>query len=339
MKTVSILVAESSVMEAIADPRYILSTVNNFLQLSGKPPLFDIKLVSLSKEVRLYDGVFSVHADRLIKEVNKTDLIILPALYGDINTALEKNKAAIPWIVEQYKKGAEIASLCLGAFLLASTGLLNGKHCSTHWAYANEFRSMFPEVDLVDGSIITEEQRIYSSGGANSYWNLLIYLVEKYTDRSTAILTAKYFAIDIERNSQSQFMIFKAQKKHQDEKVIKAQEYIEKNYPERITVDLLADLFALSRRSFERRFKKATNNTVVEYLQRVKVEAAKRSFEITGKNISEVMFEVGYSDTKAFRTVFKRITGLTPLEYRNKYNKQVYHGLTKEPQNNKLALV
>jgi transcriptional regulator GlxA family with amidase domain len=240
--------------------------------------------------------------------------------------ALQLNKQLIPWIVDQYKNGAEVASLCIGAFLLASTGLLNGKKCSTHWNSANEFRTMFPEVELVDGSIITEEHGIYSSGGANSYWNLLLYLVEKYTDRDTAILASKYFAIDIDRESQSAFMLFQGQKEHEDAEILKAQEFIEAHYQDKITVDQLADKFVIGRRSFERRFKKATNNTVVEYIQRVKIEAAKRSFESSRKNINEVMFDVGYSDTKAFRTIFKKITGLTPIEYRNKYNKQAVVG-------------
>jgi transcriptional regulator GlxA family with amidase domain len=181
---------------------------------------------------------------------------------------------------------------------------------------------MFPDIELVDGQIITEEHGIYSSGGANSYWNLLLYLLEKYTDRHMAIMAAKYFAIDIDRISQSSFVMFKGQRDHEDEEIKKVQDFIEKFYSERLTVDQIATKFSIGRRSFERRFKKATNNTVVEYIQRVKMEAAKRCFETTRKNINEVMFDVGYTDTKAFRTIFKKITGLTPIEYRNKYNKQ-----------------
>ena len=229
------------------------------------------------------------------------------------------NEAALPWIVNQYRNGAEVASLCVGAFLLASTGLLNGKKCSTHWAYYNEFKEKFSDVEIVDGGVITEENGIYSSGGAHSLWNLLLYILEKYTDRNTAILASKYFAIDIDRESQAAFMMFTGQKDHNDDEVKLAQDYIEQHYQEKITVDDMAKMVAVSRRSFERRFKNATDNTVIEYLQRVKIEAAKRSFESTRKNISEVMFDVGYSDTKAFRNVFKKITGLTPVEYRNKY--------------------
>jgi transcriptional regulator GlxA family with amidase domain len=322
MKNVSILVPESAVMEAIADPRYLFTAVNQFLQASGKPALFEVQLVGQTREVKLHDGVFSVHADKLLEEVERTDLIVIPALFGDMRTAVEKNKGAIPWILENFKNGTEVASLCVGAYLLASTGILKGKKCSTHWAFANEFRTTFPDVELMDGGIITDEEGIYTSGGANSYWNLLLYLVEKFTDRDTAILAAKYFAIDIDRESQATFTIFRGQKEHNDEEVKNVQEYIETNYQEKITVDELVRMSAVSRRSLERRFKKATNNTVMEYMQRVKVEAAKRDFESSRKNINEVMFDVGYTDTKSFRTVFKKVTGLTPIEYRNKYKKE-----------------
>lgn len=322
MKHVSILVPETAVVEAVADPHYILRAVNQFLEASGKEPLFHVQLVGLTREVKLHNQLFSVHTDCLLSEVNHTDLIFIPALSGNLETAIELNREAIPWLVDQYRKGAELASLCIGAFLLAATGLLDGKRCSSHWITAGEFRRMFPDVELVDGAIITEEQGIYSSGGANSYWNLLLYLVEKYTDRDTAILASKYFAVDIDRKSQSAFMLFEGQKGHNDPEILQAQEFIEANYPDRLTVDQLADRCSIGRRSFERRFKKATNNTVVEYIQRIKVEAAKRSFETSRKNINEVMFDVGYTDTKAFRSTFKKITGLTPVEYRNKYNKQ-----------------
>ncbi len=318
---VSILVLENSVMQAIADPQYLLSAVNQFLAVAGKESLFNVQLVGLKKQVEINDGLFSIHTSQLLKDVKKTDLIIIPALFGDMKTAIAANKETLPWIKEQYRNGAEVASLCVGAFLLASTGLLNGKKCSTHWGFQNEFRDMFPDVEVVEGNIITEEHRIYSSGGANSYWNLLLHLVEKYTDRETAILASKYFAIDIDRESQTTFAMFTGQKNHADEAVRKAQDYIEKNFQEKISIDDLIELVAVGRRSFERRFKLATNNTVLEYIQRIKVEAAKRSFENSRKNMNEVMFDVGYSDTKAFRTLFKKITGLTPIEYRNKYNK------------------
>ena len=321
MKNISILVPETAVIEAIADPHYMFTAVNNFLIAAGKEPLFEVQLVALTKTVILNNCLFTVNANKLITEVEKTDLIFIPAISGDIDTALNLNKDFISWIIKQYKGGAEVASLCIGAFLLASTGLLNGKKCSTHWNAADEFKSRFPEVELVDGKVVTEDDGIYSSGGANSYWSLLLHLVEKFTDRETAILASKYFLVDIDKNSQSSFAIFKGQKEHNDEAVKDIQNFIEKNIEQKITVNTLADRVAVGRRSFERRFKRATHNSVLTYIQRVKIEAAKRSFESSRKNINEVMYEVGYTDTKAFRMTFKKITGLTPVEYRNKYNK------------------
>lgn len=321
MKHISILVPESAVLAAIGDPRYMFTAVNQFLTAAGRPALFDVHLVGLSREVRLHDGVFSVHADSLIGEVDKTDLIFVPALFGDMQAAIERNRAFIPWIVKQYERGAEVASLCVGAFLLASTGLLDGKKCSTHWAFADDFRRMFPSVELVADKIITEEQGLYTSGGANSYWNLLLHLVEKYANRETAILAAKYFAVEAGRGSQSPFMMFNGQKWHEDEPIKLAQTFIEDNVAEKFSVEELASRFAIGRRNFERRFKKATNNTPVEYIQRVKMEAAKKWLESGRKNVNEVMYDVGYTDAKAFRDVFKKITGMTPLDYRQRYNR------------------
>jgi transcriptional regulator GlxA family with amidase domain len=323
MKNISILVPETAVVEAVADPRYMFTAVNEFLKSQGQQALFNVQLIGLSKEVKLVDGIFSIHTDATLKNALKPDLIIIPAVSGNLENAIKLNKEFLPWIVLQYKSGAEVASLCLGAFILASTGLLSGKNCSTHWLFANEFRTMFPDVNLVDNKIVTEQNGVYSSGGANSYWNLLLHLVEKYTNRELAILASKFFVLDIDRKSQSPFIMFKGQKIHEDEDIIKAQEFIEGNFSEKITVDELCEKFAIGRRTFERRFKKATNNTVVEYIQRVKIEAAKKNLETGRKTVNEVMYDVGYTDTKAFREVFRKITGMSPVDYRNKYNKEL----------------
>ena len=322
MKRIAILVPQNAVMEGITGPRYLFSAANQFLQAAGKDPLFEISLVGDRREIKTQDGVYTISTDMLISQSRQYDLVVIPPLFGDMDLAIDHNKESIPWIKEQYQNGAEVASLCVGAFLLASTGLLDGRKCSTHWAFYNAFRARFPEVEIVNGSVITEEGRIYSSGGAHSLWNLLLYLLEKYTDREMAIQASKYFAIDIGRDSQASFMMFTGQKMHEDVEIREAQTYIESNYSRKISVDELANKTALSRRSFERRFQKATHNTTIEYLQRVRVEAAKRHFETTRKNIAEVMYDVGYSDSKAFRNVFKKITGLSPVHYRKKYNKK-----------------
>jgi len=323
MKHISILVPKGAILGSIEGPRQLLVQVNQFCKARGEQPLFNVELVGLMKETPLSGGLYTIHTNKLLKDVHKTDLVIIPAVDGDLQQALEINKEFIPWITQQYHAGAEVASLCMGAFILASTGLLNGKKCATHWLAADAFKKMFPEVNLIADKVITDEKGLYSSGGAYSYLNLILYLIEKYTNRDMAILSAKVFAIEMERESQSPFMIFQGQKEHEDESIKKAQEFIETNFQEKITVDQLASMLAVGRRNLERRFKKATDNTVVEYIQRVKIEAAKKGFETSRKNINEVMYEVGYSDVKAFRTVFKKITGLSPVDYKNKYNKEM----------------
>lgn len=321
MKHVSILIpyGHTSLVN-IEGTHQILNEVNTILARMDRMPLFNVQLVGLAKETRQTSGLFTINPDVLLENVKKTDLIIIPAIHGDMDTALKANAAFLPWIVSQYNRGAEVASLCIGAFFLAATGLLEGKQCATHWASANAFREKFPEVNLVDDKIMTAEEGIYTSGGAYSYLNLLLYIIEKYAGRDVAILISKAFMIDIDRSSQSPFIMFEGQKSHEDEPVKKAQEFIEQNYQERITVDQLASMFALGRRNLERRFKKATSNTVAEYIQRVKIEAAKMSLESSMESVNEVMYKVGYNDTKAFRTTFKRITGMSPLQYKNKYN-------------------
>lgn len=322
MKHISILVPEGAILGSLEGSRQLFTQVNEFFKARGENPLFKVQLVGRRKETLLTGGLFTVNTDVLLEDVKKTDLIIIPALDGEIKKAIENNRDFIPWIIKQYKNGAEVASLCLGAFLLASTGLVSGRKCATHWMAANQFRQMFPDVHLVTEKIITDEQGIYSSGGAFSYLNLILYLIEKYAGREIAILSAKVFAIEIERDSQLSFSIFQGQKEHADESIRKAQDFIEKNYQEKISVEQLTSMLALSRRNFERRFKKATSNTVVEYIQRVKIEATKKGLETSRKNVNELMYEVGYSDTKAFRTVFKKITGKSPIDYRNKYNRE-----------------
>jgi len=323
MKHVSILVPRGAAALGCIEGSFILfNKTNEFLAMRGRAPLFHVQLVGLTGDAQLYDRLFSVRPDVPIDKVRRTDLIIIPAVNGDMTKVIEANKGFLPWIAQQYKGGAEVASLCVGAFLLAATGLLKGRQCATHWLSAGDFRTRFPDVDLVSESIITDEGGIYTSGGAHSFWNLLLYIIEKYTDREIVIYASKFYEIEIDRDKQSPFLIFKGQKDHRDEAVKKAQEFIEGNYRGKLTVDALCGMLALGRRSLERRFKQATGNTVSEYIQRVRIEAAKKSLETSRKNVAEVMYEAGYSDTKAFRTVFRKIAGMSPLDYRNRYNRE-----------------
>jgi transcriptional regulator GlxA family with amidase domain len=321
MKQVVILVPNEYVnLSSVAGSYEILTRANGFWQRTGHAPMMEVQVAGFTTELQLDAGLFSIHPVH-IKHIQKADLVIIPSIANNgFESMIEQNTELIDWIREQYKQGAEIASICSGAFLLAATGLLEGKTCSTHWSVAGDFKRMFPNINLHIDKLIASEAGIYTNGGAFSFLNLVLFLVEKYFDRETAIFCSKIFQIDIERSSQSPFLIFQMQKNHDDDLIRDAQNFIEENLGEKISFEQLATKLAISRRNFDRRFIKATGNTPVEYLQRVKVEAAKRSLENGRKTIFEVMSDVGYSDDKAFREVFKKLTGLSPLDYKAKYN-------------------
>ena len=323
MKHLTILVPDGeNNLSSIVGAYKIFTRANEYWKKNGNRELFKIELAGISKKVDFYSGLFTVNPHTHISTISKTDLIIIPSLNHNYQKTVKQNQSLIQWIEKQYKQGAEIASICTGAFLLASSGLLDGKTCSTHWSAADDLRAMFPKINVQTDKLITDEKGIYTNGGAYSFLNLIIYLVEKYFDRQAAIFCSKVFQIEMDRQSQSAFIIFKGQKSHDDEVVNKAQAYIESHIDEKISIEHLSSTFAVGRRNFDRRSIKATGNTPLEYSQRVKIESAKKTFETTRKTINEVMYEVGYSDMKAFREVFRKITGMSPLEYRNKYNKE-----------------
>ena len=324
-KHISILVPDGDPqLVSIVGSYKAFTWVNRYLVGQGKDPMFTVQLVGVSKELCIDEGLFTVHPHTTIAAVNQTDLIIIPAINWNFSRSLPAGQELNPWIIKQYEQGSEIASMCTGGFLLASTGLLNGRSCSTHWMGAEQFHKLFPEVNLMIDKIITDEHGIYTNGGAMSFINLLLYLIEKYCGREIAILCAKFLEVDIDRNSQSPYAMFSGLKGHQDEEIKKAQSYIENNVDKKISIIELSDSLAIGRRNFDRRFIKATATTPLEYLQRVKIEAAKKTLETSRKTIHEVMYGVGYSDLKTFREVFKKITGLSPLDYRNKYNKEAF---------------
>jgi len=326
MKHITIVVPDGqgnlSTIASIVGAYEIFKKANEYWKETAGEERFNIELAGISDKAEVYDGLFSVKPETSISAIKQTHLIVIPSLVRNYQKALKGNQVLIDWVGQQYKEGAEIASMCTGAFMLASAGLLDGRSCATHWSASDTFRSMFPKVNLQADQLITDENGIYTNGGAYSFLNLIIYLVEKYYDRQTAIFCSKVFQIEMDRQSQSAFIIFKGQKQHEDEVIKEAQVYIENNPQEKISIDQLSSKFPVSRRQFDRRFIKATGNTPVEYVQRVKIESAKKAMETTRKTINEVMYEVGYSDVKAFREVFRKITGITPLEYRNKYNKE-----------------
>ena len=327
MKHISILVpVGDAILDTIAGTYGLLRMANaHYVRTRGlSEDHFRIDLVGLSPEPVSYRGLFHVTPTKTIDQLDRTDLIIVSAISGNLELEIENNRPFIAWIKKQrIENDAEIASLCKGALLLAETGLLNGKSCATHWTAHELFRRRYPRVKLIPEKIISEDRGIYSSGGAYSFLNFLLYLIEKYCGRETAIWCSKVSEVEYDRIEQTHFMIFSGQKEHNDEPIKQAQSYIEQNYDKQLYVDEIADRFAISSRSFLRRFKKATANTPLEYIQRVRIEAAKKRLESSADNVTQVMYDMGYMDSKAFRNVFRKYTGLSPQAYRKKYNREL----------------
>lgn len=326
MKRMTILVPNAqtgpNTVSCIVGAYHVFNEANNYHQKKTGKARFKIEMAGISNQTAFMQGLLSVTPQVGISSIRKTDLILIPAITGNPDKIDGANMALADRIMTQYKKGAEVASMCAGAYILAATGLLEGKNCSVHWNSAENFKKLFPDVNLKVDKLITDEDGIYTNGGGYSFLNLLIYLVEKYCDRQTAIFCSKIFQIDMDRQTQSDFIIFKGQKSHGDDTVKKAQQYIETHFDDAISIEKLSKKMGVGRRSFDRRFLKSTGNTPVEYHQRVRIEFAKKAFESTQKSVKEVMYESGYSDVKAFREVFRKITGISPVNYKQKYNKE-----------------
>lgn len=320
MKHVSILIPKGQYsIVNIAGTFQIMNWANDMFFQQTRNRLFQIEFVGHARPANDKDGFYTITPSKTIDELDETDLVIIPAVHGNISEAISINREVIDWVARQYRGGAEIAAFCIGAFLLAETGILNGKSCSTHWGHARELQEMFPEVLVQPENIVSASDGIYTSGGAYAFTNLVIYLIERYGGRELALMTAKGFMIDVDKNNQSMFMIFNGQKDHGDELVLKVQDHIEKNYSNVLTVNELADKQATTRRTLERRFRSATGNSVIEYLQRVRTEGAKKVLEHPKRTVTDAMFDVGYSDAKSFREVFRKYVGISPQEYKKKF--------------------
>jgi len=322
MKEIALIIHEEATLSTVTGAMDMLIHTNRLFELSGKPLPFKLIIASeKSNDHILPTGSLASH--HTFAEIGRPDLIIVPAFYGDRDLMPKKHNGIINWIKTMHQNGAEVASLCSGIYFLAEAGLLSGRSCTAHWNDMEDIVRRYPEVNFLSDMVITDQEAIYTSGGAFSSLNLILYLIDKFCGREVGIWASKMFSLDMDRISQSHFVVFKGQRQHKDDEILKAQTYIEQNHHLQINIDEIADHTNMSKRNFIRRFKKATHNTPFEYLQRVKIEAAKKALEKGAQNINLLMYDAGYNDIKTFREVFKKITGLTPQDYRRKYNRDV----------------
>ncbi len=323
MKRATILALDDAAATTITAP-YDIFCLAGMLWNLGKglnlAPPFEVEIVSpTGKPIRCLNNL-TIMPHRSMTEVKSTDLIVVSAVL-DITRTMARQGEIINWLRRQYQDGAMLASVCTGAFVLAETGLLDGKIATTHWRTVDEFRAFYPKVDLKPEQLITDAGDIFCSGGFNSSMDLANYLVEKVCGREMAVQCAKALVQDIGRCSQAPYSVFQFQHEHDDQQILKAQKILESRYNEAIPLEVLACKCGLGRRTLERRFKVVTGDTPLKYLQRVRIEEAKRLLEAGHSNFIEISWLVGYEDAGFFRKLFVRHTTLRPNEYRAKFSR------------------
>ena len=321
MRKLRVMIYEDVVLSAVSSILDLLNAANELADAWNKPRPFQVELVGEKlKNVQLDAGAQFI-CSKTLDNLTDGDLMIIPPFKGNPEVVLKKHKGIISWIEQQGLFRGEWASLCYGAYFLAEAGLLKNKRATSHWKAFNDLKSKYPAVQFLPDQIITDHDGIYTSGGAFSSLNLIIYLIEKFCGKEWAISISKDFSIDMDRTTQTHFAIFKGQRKHNDEAIYKAQDFIEQNFLKSITIDTIAAHCHMSRRNFIRRFIAATGLTPLEYIQHLKIEVAKKALENTDEPITSIMFDAGYNDSNTFRGVFKKVAGLTPQAYQKKYNR------------------
>jgi transcriptional regulator GlxA family with amidase domain len=322
MKKIVILALHNAGASTITGPMdafHMAGVLWNYLNGEKAEPLFEVTIVSIDGGPVNCLNRLLINPHSALEDVDAADLILISSIL-DIEKTLKYEGAAIDWLQAHYRKGTALASVCTGAFVLAETGLLDGKTATTHWGYVEAFKQRYPRVQLKPERLITDEGDLYCSGASNACLDLTLYLIEQYCGHEVAVQCAKGFLLDLGRFSQAPYSsVLTYQKRHSDEAILQSQNWIEANFAASFSIDEIADKCHVSRRTFERRFKSATGDTPLLYLQRVRIEAAKKLLEANTMTFDEISYAVGYSESNFFRKVFKKHTNLTPKEYRNKF--------------------
>jgi transcriptional regulator GlxA family with amidase domain len=322
VKKVIILASEHCLFSSVGGPMDIFMQAGvlwNGILGKAPSPLFDVKIATLTGEPVMATNQVLITPHCSINEVKKADLIIIPSQTFKFGIQDEAFFKKVDWLKKCYSQGSDLASICTGAFTLAATGLLDGKKATTHWGVAHTFKKAFPKIDLRTDLMVTDEGRLFCSGGVTADLNLSIYLINKYCGREVALQSSRCTLIDMDSLSQLPFTVFIPEKNHQDSQILRAQKVIESKYRQSLSIEDLAKASGMSPRNFNRRFKAATGESTIKYLQQIRIEAAKKELENGKRSFDEISVNVGYENVSFFRRIFKQGTGLSPALYQKKF--------------------
>ena len=319
---VTILALEQSIPSGIL-------VIHDLLKMAsignGKPgeknrtPLFDVTIASADGKTLRYSEFLEIKPHMAVTEIRKTDLVIVPSGGYRINGLQGFPRVLTEWLRAQWVQGTDIAGICTGVFLLGEAGILAGKQTTTHWAYADLFRTRYPDTMLMPDRIITQDSGIFCSGGGSAGVDLTLFLIEKFAGPEPARRCMRMFLLERGRDDQSPYVDRQFKKNHPDAEILKAQVFIERKIAENIVMDDVAAHVGMSLRNFKRRFKSATGDPPLVYLQKLRMESARHVLERDDTRIDVVAAMVGYEDMGFFRKLFSRYTGLSPSDYRQKF--------------------
>jgi transcriptional regulator GlxA family with amidase domain len=291
----------------------------NILTGTKGVPRFHVTTASADGGPVNCDGEIQIKPNVALKDVGRTDLIFVPTTGLSVDDVVERNAPIVPWLKRRSRRGVAVASVCSGVGLVAAAGLLDGKRATTHWGLAERFREKYPRVKWMPECMVTEDHGFYCGGGVNASLDLSIYLVERYCGHEIAMQTAKALLIETPRAWQSGFAIVPLKTDHTDDAISSAQEWMHANFAKTFPLDAPARRVGMSLRNFVRRFKQATGDSPLAYLQKVRIAAAKRMLESSHRTMQEISDAVGYQDIAFFRSLFQRHTGVSPSAYRGRF--------------------
>jgi len=325
MKQITVLLLNQMFSSTATGPMEVFRHAGllwNILTGTQRVPRFRVTTASPDGRPVNCDGGIQIRPSMALEDVGETDLIFVPAAWMSIDGVVELNAPIVRWLKRRSDRGLAVASVCSGVGLVAAAGLLDGKRATTHWGLAERFRQKYPRVKWMPELMVTEDRGFYCGGGVNASLDLSIYLVERFCGHEIAIQTAKALLIETRRAWQSGFAIIPLKTDHSDVAISSAQEWMHKNFAKTFPLEDSARRVGMSVRNFVRRFKQATGDSPLAYLQKLRIAAAKRMLESNHRSMREISDGVGYQDIAFFRALFQRHTGVSPGAYRDRFGTQ-----------------
>jgi len=322
MKDVTILFLNETFSSTAIGPMEVFrhaGTLWNHLTGTRAVPRFRVTTASVDGRAVRCDGPILIQPDKALSAIRKTDLIFIPTTGLSVDDVVERNAPVVPWLLRWRKRRVAIASVCSGVGLVAATGLLDGKRATTHWGLVQRFREKYPKVNWMPELMVTEDRGFYCGGGVHAALDLSLYLVERFCGHEVALQSAKALLIETPRAWQAGFAIVPLKTEHNDETVSVAQEWLHQNFHRTFSLAEPARRVGMSMRNFVRRFKQATGDSPLNYLQKLRIAAAKRLLEADHRTVQEISDAVGYQDAAFFRNLFQRHTGVSPSVYRQRF--------------------